>query len=225
MQTAIECTSHGLTLRGMLHRPVGADQVPLVIMYHDFMATKTENKFIYVELSRELEKRGIASVRFDFMGCGESDGEMHQRSYRSDLDGASDILAYAHALPFVDRNRIAIVGKGTGGMIACQMASKVKEALQALLLLSPMLNCRHEAYAEELRNAEPEPLASATAKVLLVHGDQEASSELMDRCRKVYGDRMTAQPIADVHHVVETVAARERMMEQAIAFLTKQLLG
>ncbi len=47
----------------------------------------------------------------------------------------------------------------------------------------------------------------------------------MDRCRKVYGDRMTAQPIADVHHVVETVAARERMMEQAIAFLTKQLLG
>ena len=75
MERYVECESRGLTLRGMLHVP---DQrtvkVPFVILFHGFCDDRNEINFVHTELSRRLCERGIASVRFDFAGSGDSDG-------------------------------------------------------------------------------------------------------------------------------------------------------
>lgn len=79
MQNAVELQSRGLTLRGMLHIPANiSGKIPMVVIFHGFTGNKMEPHFILVKLSRLLETKGIASVRFDFAGSGESDGDFSE---------------------------------------------------------------------------------------------------------------------------------------------------
>lgn|GEM_PF-1495035 len=243
MQTAIEWSSNGHTLRGMLHQPDGLSNVPLVILFHEYGATKTENKFIYVELSRILEQKGIASIRFDFFGSGESDGELQQKSFASDMVCARDILSYAHTLSFVDQERIAIVGKGSSCLIASQLSAEMsadakaegsvelsaegKTGVKALVLLSPTVKTWNEQYSLELQAAELELDVDrgelAVRAVSLIAGEKEDNKGLIERYQKLYQQQLSLCTIADVSQVVETVNSREQMMEHIVAFLENHL--
>ena len=100
MQKAVEIESRNLTLRGMLHIPDNAPgKVPVVCIFHGFTGTKVEPHFIFVKLSRRLEKTGIASLRFDFGGSGESDGDFEDMTILTELDDAKAILDYAKSCP------------------------------------------------------------------------------------------------------------------------------
>jgi len=105
MQKAVEIIDQrGLTLRGMLHVPDGAvGKVPVVAIYHGFTGNKMEPHFIFVKLSRALEKKGIASVRFDFAGSGESDGDFIDMTISGEISDAKCILDYAYGLDFADK--------------------------------------------------------------------------------------------------------------------------
>ena len=45
-----------------------------MILFHGFCDDRNEINFVHTELSRRLCERGIASVRFDFAGSGDSTG-------------------------------------------------------------------------------------------------------------------------------------------------------
>ena len=78
MERYVECESRGLTLRGMLHVPdQRPGKVPFVILFHGFCDDRNEINFVHTELSRRLCERGIASVRFDFAGSGDSLSLIH----------------------------------------------------------------------------------------------------------------------------------------------------
>lgn len=84
---SVEIENKGLILRGVLHIPEDIKvKEPIVCIFHGFTGDKIGPHFIFVKLSRILARRGIASVRFDFAGSGESDGD------------------------FVDENKIGILG-------------------------------------------------------------------------------------------------------------------
>ena len=103
---------------------------------------KVEPHFIFVKLSRILAERGIASVRFDFGGSGESDGDFVDMTISKELDGAKAILDYAESLDFVDKNRIGILGLSLGGAVASMLAGDRKEDIQSLCLWAPAGNIR-----------------------------------------------------------------------------------
>lgn len=66
MQKSVELTYGSRTLRGMMHVPDGTHgKAPMVVMFHGFTGNKVESHFIFVKLSRELEKVGIGSFRFE----------------------------------------------------------------------------------------------------------------------------------------------------------------
>lgn len=138
MQKAVEIESRNLTLRGMLHIPDNAPgKVPVVCIFHGFTGTKVEPHFIFVKLSRRLEKTGIASLRFDFGGSGESDGDFEDMTILTELDDAKAILDYAKSLPFADAERIGVVGLSMGGTVASLLAGDRKEDVAALCLWAP----------------------------------------------------------------------------------------
>jgi pimeloyl-ACP methyl ester carboxylesterase len=66
----------GLTLRSTLHIPDGREtsRLPTVVFVHGFANNRMENRS-FVQMSRLLENEGMASVRFDLSGHGESDGD------------------------------------------------------------------------------------------------------------------------------------------------------
>lgn len=141
MQKSVEIQSRGLTLRGMLHIPEGImGKVPIVCIFHGFTGDKMESHFIFVKLSRMLEAKGIASVRFDFAGSGESDGDFIDMTMSHELEEALDILDYAKTLDFVDTNKIGILGLSMGGAIASMLAGIRKEDVHSLCLWAPAGN-------------------------------------------------------------------------------------
>jgi uncharacterized protein len=141
MQKAVEIKSRNLTLRGMLHTPDGATgKVPIVCIFHGFTGNKMEPHFIFVKLSRMFEARGIASVRFDFAGSGESDGDFVDMTISKELEEAKDILDFVKSLDFVDKSKIGIVGLSMGGAVASMLAGDRKEDVQSLCLWAPAGN-------------------------------------------------------------------------------------
>lgn len=151
MQKAVEFVSQGLTLRGMLHVPDNAGgKLPLAIIFHGFTGNKMEPHFMSVKLSRLLEKKGIASVRFDFGGSGESDGDFVNMTLSGELNDAHNILDYVKTLEFVDVSRIAAVGLSMGGAVASMLAGERKDDIQALCLWAPAGNIKDIVYSKGL---------------------------------------------------------------------------
>ncbi|MBU3100525.1 MULTISPECIES: alpha/beta hydrolase [Clostridium] len=141
MQKVVEIDSENLRLRGMLHIPENINnKVPIVIIFHGFCGDKMGPHFIFVKLSRLLEKAGIACIRFDFAGSGESDGDFIDMTMDTELKDANNILNYVRTLDFVDNDRIGIVGLSMGGAIASMLAGERKSDIETLCLWAPAGN-------------------------------------------------------------------------------------
>jgi len=111
MQKHVEFTYNGKTLRGMMHLPDGIHgKVPMVAIFHGFTGNKMEPHFIFVKLSRQLEKVGIGSVRFDFYGSGESDGDFSEMTFSGELEDARQIIKFIKNEPMADVENIGILG-------------------------------------------------------------------------------------------------------------------
>ncbi|NNU77203.1 alpha/beta hydrolase [Clostridium estertheticum] len=141
MQKVVEIDSENLRLRGMLHIPENINnKVPIVIMFHGFCGDKMGPHFIFVKLSRLIEKAGIACIRFDFAGSGESDGDFIDMTMDTELKDANNILNYVRSLNFVDNDRIGIVGLSMGGAIASMLAGERKSNIKTICLWAPAGN-------------------------------------------------------------------------------------
>lgn len=138
MQKYVEIKRDGLTLRGMLHIPNDVSQkVPMVILLHGFCDDRNEINFVHNELSQRLCEAGIASVRFDMNGSGESDGKFEDMTISSEILDAQAMLRYVRSLDFVDTNKIALHGCSLGGCVASMVAGRCKDQIQALSLWCP----------------------------------------------------------------------------------------
>jgi pimeloyl-ACP methyl ester carboxylesterase len=126
-----------MVIRGAFHRPPGAGKAPLVIMMHGLTSTRYENHFMFVDLSRQFEAQGIASLRFDFMGSGESDGSFSDMTVFTELDDANAIFDFAMRLPNIDPDRIFLLGMSLGGAVAGMTAARRRDEVRALILWAP----------------------------------------------------------------------------------------
>jgi dipeptidyl aminopeptidase/acylaminoacyl peptidase len=106
-------------------------------MLHGFSGGKCEARFIFVALSRRLAAEGIASLRFDFRGSGESEGEFEEMTPLEELSDARAALRHLSAIRRIDRRRMAVVGFSLGGMIAAMTAAR-EPSLKAAVLWSPV---------------------------------------------------------------------------------------
>jgi len=138
MQKYVEIKRDDLTLRGMLHIPDDVShKVPMVIILHGFCDDRNEINFVHNELSQRLCELGIASVRFDMNGSGESDGKFEDMTISSEILDAKAMLEYVRSLDFVDTNKIALHGCSLGGCVASMVAGQCKDMIQALSLWCP----------------------------------------------------------------------------------------
>jgi Dipeptidyl aminopeptidases/acylaminoacyl-peptidases len=144
MQKAVEIVNRGLTLRGMLHIPEGdSGKVPGVVIFHGFTGQKMEPHFIFVKLSRALEKAGIASARFDFGCSGESDGDFKDMTPETEISDAKAILDYLYELDFIDKSRVGIVGLSMGGYVGGITAGDNMDMVKTLCMWAPAGNIKH----------------------------------------------------------------------------------
>ena len=91
------------------------DKYPFVLLLHGFTGWKEEEHI--ATLADALAKAGIASIRFDAPGSGESSGNW-QDDYRVSnyLGVIKDIIDYAVENLAVDSEKVGIWGHSMGGM-------------------------------------------------------------------------------------------------------------
>jgi hypothetical protein len=136
MQKAIELVVKGKTLRGMYHYPDLQGKYPTVILFHGFTGNKLEPHRIFLKLSRLLEAEGLAVIRFDFSGSGESDGDFEEMTFSSEVFEAQQILEFVSKLPATDPERIGVLGLSMGGAVASVLAGNNPSMVKTLALWS-----------------------------------------------------------------------------------------
>lgn len=129
----------GQKLFGILHMPVNPSKVPAVLMCHGLAGNKTGRFRIYVHLAKQLAKVGIASLRVDFRGCGDSDGEFSEVTVRGFLKDARVSLKYLTEHKDIDPTRIGIFGRSFGAAIALMAADEYK-TIKSMALWAPLYN-------------------------------------------------------------------------------------
>ena len=85
-----------------------------VISCHGMLASKDSPKYIY--LADELVKHGLASIRFDFRGCGASEGSLIKSHITNRLKDLNAIMN--HARSELGFEKFGLFGSSMGGFIS-----------------------------------------------------------------------------------------------------------
>lgn len=123
--------SLGEALAGRLHWPATTPRA-FALFAHCFTCSK-ETKAATV-ISQGLAERGIATLRFDFTGLGESGGEFGDTSFTSnvgDVVAAADMLRDRYAAPSI------LVGHSLGGAAVLAAAHDIPEVVAVATVGAP----------------------------------------------------------------------------------------
>lgn len=128
------------SIRGIINRPGISDKIPCIIFCHGFMGNKLGHNFMFVKMARTLEKLNIASIRFDFMGSGESDGDFKDVTISSEVEDCKKVLQFVSSLDYIDKGNINILGFSMGATIAVVIASTYTNIIKNSILMSAGFN-------------------------------------------------------------------------------------
>tara|TARA_Y100000294_G_C8543101_1_gene332017 strand:- start:432 stop:1214 length:783 start_codon:yes stop_codon:yes gene_type:complete len=109
-------TEDDITIVGVLSLP-NKKKPPVILMAHGFCADKSENGF-FQHASQIFTRNGCAVLRFDFRGCGESDGQfINVRLFDKTRDVKSAINFLKNCDLKLDKENIGYVGFSLGATI------------------------------------------------------------------------------------------------------------
>ncbi|HUU53454.1 MAG TPA: alpha/beta fold hydrolase [Armatimonadota bacterium] len=117
---------------GVLHLPE-TTPAPAIIMCHGFTGHKAESHRLFVDAARDFTRHGLAVLRFDFRGSGDSEGEFHEMTVSREIDDARAALDCLTSRPEVEANRVGVLGLSLGGCVAACLAG-TDQRVRALVL-------------------------------------------------------------------------------------------
>jgi len=106
------------TLAASSCHPTAEEKSPLVLLLHGFASKKDEVGDLSKRLAQQLCEQGIGSLRIAYRGWGESKGKMTDITLATELDDIDMAYSYIENLPWVDQQRIGVVGFSMGGGLA-----------------------------------------------------------------------------------------------------------
>ena len=116
--------SRGIQVPVTLTMPDAESDVaaPLVVLVHGHGGTRQENG-AFVDLAAMLAEVGIASIRMDFPGCGDSTEAFTHNNITNMLHDLESATRFAMERPGIDARRVGMVGYSMGGRLAMLAAS------------------------------------------------------------------------------------------------------
>lgn len=136
----------GLTLRGVLEGTDTLENDTIAILMHGFMGNRgyAKGELLY-DLSHALNDSGIPTVRFDFSGCGQSDGDVNEMTVPDQLTQGMEIVDFVRAK--LKAKKIYLIGHSQGGVDASMIAGAYDDVLEKLVLLAPAATLKSDALA------------------------------------------------------------------------------
>lgn len=147
---------------GTLETPEAANP-PVVLLLHGFTGSRHElpvkdtDEGVFSRTARLLAEAGYASLRIDFRGSGDSDGNWEDTTFSGQIADATTAIDWLKTQSNVDASRLGIIGWSQGGLIAAHAASARPDDVDATVLWAPAVFPLHNfeplVGAETLANA------------------------------------------------------------------------
>jgi pimeloyl-ACP methyl ester carboxylesterase len=131
----------GVMLAGTLSVPEGAGPFPAVVLIGGSgPGTRDEEVFghkLFLVLADALNRRGIAVLRYDKRGVGESTGDFATANLADFAADAESALVFLESRPGIAPDRIGLAGHSEGGVLAPMIAVRNPSARFVVLMAAP----------------------------------------------------------------------------------------
>ncbi len=124
--------SKGQQLAARLDLPADEKPIAYAIFAHCFTCTK--NLKAVVNINRALANEGIAGLRFDFTGLGESEGDFAETNLSTNVD---DIVAAAQYLEAHFEAPKILIGHSFGGAAVIRAAAQIPSCVAVATIAAP----------------------------------------------------------------------------------------
>lgn len=211
---AVRIESAGPALEALLHLPEGEQPFPGIVICHPHPQYGGEmHNNVVGALIRAALGTGIAALRFNFRGVGESEGS-HDNGIGEQAD-AHAALDFLRSQPEIDASRIAIAGYSFGANVALRVANATARFAAVIAVSNPTVH-------------GPKVELHLTDPTLFVTGDRDqyCDSGLLLEYREQLGDDVTVEVLPGVDHfwwgsngrLIEIVSEflRQHMMVQEV---------
>lgn len=128
-------------LAAIYHTPdqTEAAATPLLVICHGFIGSKTGVNRLFVKAAREFANDGYRVLRFDYGGCGESEGDYGAGGFDRLLEETQHVLDFAFGLDGVDPKQVFLLGHSLGGAVA--LLSAIRDPrVRKLIMWAPVGN-------------------------------------------------------------------------------------
>ena len=164
--------AEGDELEGRLELPVAGDPVACALFAHCFTCSKDLKAVVHI--ARALARQGIAVLRFDFTGLGQSEGEFAETSFATnieDLAAAAEFMAEAYAAPDI------LIGHSLGGAAVLQAAHLIPSAKAVATIAAP---CDPRHVTNLIQDSIEEIEEKGEAQVLLAGREFTIKKQFLD---------------------------------------------
>lgn len=204
----IWCENRSSRIYGVAYIPEAEGKLPLVIFSHEL----GNNHEAGVRYAERLAAYGYAAYVFDFCGGSaggtqnRSDGSNSEMSVLTEASDLSAVLDAAKGWPFVDSDKIFLLGGSQGGLVTIITGCERQDELAGMMLMYPALSAKADSQANSYASPEEVPedvplfggwmhvgrnyitdlwkvdfdqlLASYRGKLLLLHGDRDSTVDI-----------------------------------------------
>jgi pimeloyl-ACP methyl ester carboxylesterase len=177
-------------LRGILCTPRGRAPGHAVVIGNTAADPRAGVGNFASRCSRALAGQGVAALRFDFSGVGESPGELGEAINIYAKSRVGEFLAAAELLNALGYQELSLVGVCTGGFHAVRAAIESKKFKRAVAFNAWLVFRPHRSLVLRSETADPKrrtsirPEASGLVKVL--RGEVNVVEALMRTARQIW---------------------------------------
>lgn len=137
----------GRKIVGTLNIPDDVETPPVALLLHGFTGSRDElaipsadNEGIFRRTARLFADRGIASLRIDFLGSGDSEGDYADTTLQGQVADAMAAVDFLGARTDIDPKKISLVGWSLGGTVSAVVAGRSKTPIASVSLWQPANN-------------------------------------------------------------------------------------
>ena len=131
-------------LSAIIQRPKLDDgqKCRMVMLLHGFTGDKYNRPL--TDIADALEARGAASIRFDFNGHGDSEGDFVNMTVLNEIEDAKKVFEFVKGFDYVDG--VSVAGHSQGGVVSSMLAGELgAENVKSVVLLAPAAVLRDDA--------------------------------------------------------------------------------
>lgn len=127
--TSLTFQSQGHNLTGTITLPPSAKPVPAAVLVSGSGPIDRDSNMrrarlgVMQQVAEHLGRHGIAALRYDKRGVGESDGDYKATGFFDNVDDARAAVAALQDRPEIDPRSVYVVGHSEGALIATELAA------------------------------------------------------------------------------------------------------